>query len=55
MRKYERGIFWTANRFLASTEIADAGGRLVKVRFNEPYAQFVSYFLQLNVILPQHI
>ncbi|MDQ8729134.1 ABC transporter substrate-binding protein [Bradyrhizobium sp. LHD-71] len=55
MRKHERGIFWTANRFLASTEITDEGARIIRVKFKEPYAQFESYFLQLNVILPQHI
>ena len=55
LRKYERGIFWTANSFLAGTEIADEANRIVRVKFKEPYAQFESYFLQLNVILPQHI
>jgi len=55
MRKYERGIFWTANRFLESTEITDEANGIVRVRFKEPYAQFETYFLQLNVILPQHI
>ncbi|MFC1458628.1 ABC transporter substrate-binding protein [Microvirga arabica] len=55
MRKYERGIFWTANRFLENTEIKDEANGIVRVRFAEPYAQFESYFLQLNIILPQHI
>ncbi len=55
MIKHERGIFWTANRFLESVEIADAGKGVLRVRFKEPYGQFESYFLQLNVILPKHI
>src|SRR5690606_27392395 len=54
-QKYERGIFWTANRFLESTEIVDAGNGVLRVRFKEPYGQFESYFLQLNIILPMHI
>lgn len=55
MRKYERGIFWTANRFLESTEVADGANGIVRIRFKEPYAQFETYFLQLNIILPKHI
>ena len=55
LRKNERGIFWTANMFLESTEITDEAGGVVRARFKEPYSQFESYFLQLNVILPQHI
>lgn len=55
MMKYERGIFWTANRFLETVEIADAPKGVLRVRFRQPYGQFESYFLQLNVILPKHI
>ena len=55
MRKHERGIYWTANRFLESTEITDEANGIVRARFKEPYAQFETYFLQLNIILPQHI
>jgi peptide/nickel transport system substrate-binding protein len=55
MRNVERGIFWTANRFLEKTEIKDEANGVVRATFKEPYAQFESYFLQLNVILPQHI
>ncbi|MCW5730904.1 MAG: hypothetical protein KIT20_09115 [Alphaproteobacteria bacterium] len=55
LRKYERGIFWTANRFLESNEIVDESKGVVRVRFKEPYGQFETYFLQLNVILPRHI
>ncbi|HEY0570630.1 MAG TPA: ABC transporter substrate-binding protein [Enterovirga sp.] len=55
LRKNERGIFWTANMFLESTEIKDEANGVVRARFKEPYSEFESYFLQLNVILPQHI
>ncbi|GAA5232559.1 hypothetical protein FOZ76_00685 [Verticiella sediminum] len=55
LMKYERGIFWTANQFLESVEIVDAGNGVLRTRFKEPYGQFESYFLQLNVILPRHI
>lgn len=55
MMKHERGIFWTANRFLESVEIADAANGVLRTRFKQPYGQFESYFLQLNVILPKHI
>ena len=55
MQKWERGIFWTANMFLESTEITDEGSGILRARFKQPYGQFESYFLQLNVILPQHI
>jgi peptide/nickel transport system substrate-binding protein len=55
MQKWERGIFWTANRFLETTEIRDEAAGILRARFKEPYGQFESYFMQLNVILPQHI
>jgi peptide/nickel transport system substrate-binding protein len=55
MLKWERGNFWTANMFLASTEITDAANGIVRATFKQPYGQFESYFLQLNVILPKHI
>lgn len=55
MLKWERGNFWTANQYLESTAIQDAANGVVRVRFKEPYGQFESYFLQLNVILPKHI
>jgi peptide/nickel transport system substrate-binding protein len=55
MMKFERGIFWTANRFLESVEIVDAAKGVLRTRFKQPYGQFESYFLQLNVILPRHI
>ncbi len=55
MLKYERGIFYTANRFLESTEIVDAPNGVLRARFKKPYGQFESYFMQLNVILPKHI
>jgi peptide/nickel transport system substrate-binding protein len=55
MQKSERGIFWTANQFLESTAIRDAKAGVLRAVFKEPYGQFESYFLQLNVILPKHI
>jgi len=55
MLKYERSIFWTANRFLESVEIKDPAKGIVRFRFKEPYGQFETYFLQLNVILPKHL
>jgi peptide/nickel transport system substrate-binding protein len=55
MMKYERGIFWSANQFLESTEIVDAANGVLRTRFKAPYGQFESFFLQLNVILPKHI
>jgi peptide/nickel transport system substrate-binding protein len=55
MLKWERGNFWTANMFLQKTEIVDAANGIMRATFKEPYGQFESYFLQLNVILPKHI
>lgn len=55
MLKWERGIFWTANQFLESTAIKDEANGILRVVFKQPYGQFESYFLQLNVILPKHI
>jgi peptide/nickel transport system substrate-binding protein len=55
LTKYERGIFWTANQYLESTTIRDANVGVLRVTFKEPYGQFESYFLQINVILPKHI
>lgn len=53
LSQYERGIFWTANQFLESTALRDAN--TLRVVFKQPYGQFESYFLQINVILPRHI
>ena len=55
MLKWERGNFWTANQFLKQTEIKDAANGILRATFKEPYGQFESYFMQLNVILPKHI
>jgi peptide/nickel transport system substrate-binding protein len=55
MLKYERGIFYTANQFLESVEIQNRENRLVRFRFKEPYGEFETFFLQLNVILPKHL
>lgn len=55
MRQYDRGIFWTANRFLEGTSILDESAGTLRFSFKEPYGPFASYFLQLNVILPKHI
>lgn len=55
LMKYERGIIWSANRFLESVEIKDRANRIVRFRFKQPYGQFESYFMVLNVILPKHI
>ena len=53
--KYDRGFFWTANSFVESVEIQDEAKRVVRVRFKQPYAEFESYFLVLNVIFPKHV
>ena len=53
--KYDRGFFWTANRFIESVEITDEPGRVVRVRFKQPYAEFETYFMVLNVIFPKHV
>ena len=53
--KYERGIFYTANQFLESVEIQNREKRVVRFRFKEPYGEFETFFLQLNVILPKHL
>ncbi|MBV8653459.1 MAG: hypothetical protein JO255_18490, partial [Alphaproteobacteria bacterium] len=55
MLKWERSIFWTANQFLESTKIVDEVNGVLRTTFKQPYGQFESYFLQLNVILPKHI
>ena len=55
MLKYERGNFWTANMHLEKTEIQDTANGILRTTFKQPYGQFESYFLQLNVILPKHI
>lgn len=55
MMENERSMFWTANQYLESAEITDPEEGIVRVRFKEPYGQFETYFLQLNVILPEHI
>jgi peptide/nickel transport system substrate-binding protein len=55
MLKWERANFWTANQFLQKTEIKDAANGILRATFKQPYGQFESYFLQLNVILPKHI
>lgn len=53
--KWDRATFWTANRFLEGTAIQDAENGVLRTTFKEPYGQFETYFLQLNVILPKHI
>jgi peptide/nickel transport system substrate-binding protein len=55
MLKYERAVYWSANQFLAGTEIVDAAGGVLRLRFKEAYGLFETYFLQLNTILPRHI
>ena len=55
MLKWDRGNFWTVNQFLESTAIRDASNGIFRFTFKEPYGQFETYFLQLNVILPKHI
>jgi peptide/nickel transport system substrate-binding protein len=55
MLQWERGNFWTANMFLEKTEIRDAANGILRATFKQPYGQFESYFLQLNIILPKHI
>jgi peptide/nickel transport system substrate-binding protein len=53
--KYDRGFFWTANMHIEKVEIADEAKRTVRVRFKQPYAEFETYFMVLNVIFPKHI
>jgi len=55
MLKYERGFFWTTNRYLKDTKIQDEAAGVLRVSFKEPYGPFEDYFLILNVILPKHI
>lgn len=55
LMKYDRGFFWTANMNIASVEITDEEKRVVRVTFKEPYAEFETYFLILNVIFPKHV
>jgi peptide/nickel transport system substrate-binding protein len=55
MRKFDRGLFWTENRFLDETSIKDEANDILHLRFKEPYGEFETAFLQLNVILPRHI
>ncbi len=55
MMKYERGIFWTANQYLESAEILDPKARTMRLRFKQPYAEFETSFVVLNVILPKHL
>jgi peptide/nickel transport system substrate-binding protein len=55
MRKFDRGLFWTENRFLEETSIKDEANNILHLRFKEPYGEFETSFLQLNVILPKHI
>jgi len=55
LTRYDRGFFWTANQYLASTEILSEGNRTVRLRFKQPYGQFETYFLLLNVIFPKHL
>ena len=53
--KYDRGFFWTANSFIEKVDIQDEAKRVVRVRFKQPYAEFETYFMVLNVILPKHV
>jgi peptide/nickel transport system substrate-binding protein len=55
MRKFDRGLFWTENRFLDDTSIKDEANGILRIRFKEPYGEFETSFLQLNVILPKHL
>lgn len=55
LMKYDRGFFWTANQYLERCEIKDAAKRTVTLHFKQPYGEFETYFLLLNVILPKHV
>jgi peptide/nickel transport system substrate-binding protein len=55
MRKFDRGLFWTENRFLEDTAIQDEANGILRLRFKEPYGEFETSFLQLNVVLPKHV
>jgi peptide/nickel transport system substrate-binding protein len=55
MLKYERGIYWSVNQFLASAEIVDEAGSTMRFTFKQPFGLFETCFLQINTILPKHI
>jgi peptide/nickel transport system substrate-binding protein len=52
---YDRGFFWTANSNIENVEIRDEARRVVRISFKQPYAEFETYFLILNVIFPKHV
>jgi len=53
--QYDRAEFWVSDQFLEKTEILDRTNRMVRFTFKEPYGQFETEFLLVNVILPKHI
>ncbi|MSO75793.1 MAG: twin-arginine translocation signal domain-containing protein [Alphaproteobacteria bacterium] len=53
--KYDRGFFWTANQYIETVLIQDEAKRVVRIRFKQPYAEFETYFMVLNVIFPKHV
>jgi len=53
--KYDRAEFWTSDQYLEKTEILDRANRMVRFTFKEPYGQFETAFLLVNVILPKHL
>ena len=53
--KYDRAEFWVSDQFLEKTEILDRTNRMVRFTFKQPYGQFETEFLLVNVILPKHI
>jgi peptide/nickel transport system substrate-binding protein len=55
MLKYERGIYWSVNQFLASAEIVDETSNLMRFTFKQAFGLFETCFLQINTILPKHI
>jgi len=53
--RYDRAEFWVSDQFLEKTEILDRTNRMVRFTFKQPYGQFETEFLLVNIILPKHI
>jgi peptide/nickel transport system substrate-binding protein len=53
--KYDRGVYWSVNKFLDKAEITDAANGIVRYTFKAPYGQFETQFLLQNRIFPKHI
>ena len=53
--KYDRAEFWVSDQYLDKTEILDRTNRMVRFTFKQPFGQFETAFLLVNVILPKHV